>query len=118
MAIYHCSMKPIGRSGGRSAVAAAAYRTATKILNERDGLTHDFTHKKGVEHSEIVLPEGVDASWAQDRSKLWNAAERAEKRSDARVAREFELALPHELNAQQRLLLVRDFARDLANRYG
>ncbi|MDX0524818.1 Ti-type conjugative transfer relaxase TraA [Sinorhizobium medicae] len=118
MAIYHCSMKPIARSGGRSAVAAIAYRTATKIVNERDGIVHDFTQKRGVEHSEIVLPDGVEASWALDRSTLWNAVEKAENRKDARVAREFEIALPHEMSAADRLALTRDFARDLANRYG
>ena len=118
MAIYHCSMKPIARSGGRSAVAAAAYRTATMMVNERDGLVHDFTRKKGVEHAEIVLPDGVEADWALDRSRLWNGVEHAEKRKDARVAREFEIALPHELSGEQRLSLTRDFARDLANRYG
>ncbi|MBP1862185.1 Ti-type conjugative transfer relaxase TraA [Rhizobium herbae] len=111
-------MKPIARSGGRSAVAAAAYRTATIMLNERDGLAHDFARKKGVEHAEIVLPVGVEADWALDRSRLWNAVEHAEKRKDARVAREFEIALPHELTSEQRLELTRDFARDLANRYG
>jgi Ti-type conjugative transfer relaxase TraA len=111
-------MKPIARSGGRSAVASAAYRAAVKLTNERDGLTHDFTRKKGVEHSEIVLPDGAQADWALDRSALWNAVEHAEKRSDARVAREFELALPHELSSGERLSLTRDFARELANRYG
>ncbi|MCF1485574.1 Ti-type conjugative transfer relaxase TraA [Allorhizobium ampelinum] len=118
MAIYHCSMKPISRSSGRSAVAAAAYRTATMMLNERDGVVHDFTHKHGVQHAEIVLPDGVNADWAYDRSALWNAAERMEKRKDARVAREFEIGLPHELSSEQRLSLTRDFAFDLANRYG
>lgn len=118
MAIYHCSMKPVARSGGRSAVAAVAYRTASRLLNERDGLVHDFTRKSGVVHTEIVLPDGVEADWAQDRSTLWNAVEFAEKRKDARVAREFEIALPHELSAAERLALSRDFARDLANRYG
>lgn len=118
MAIYHCSMKPVARSGGRSAVAAVAYRTATRMLNERDGLVHDFTRKSGVVHTEIVLPDGVEADWARDRSNLWNAVEFAEKRKDARVAREFEIALPHELSAAERLSLTRDFARDLANRYG
>lgn len=118
MAIYHCSMKPVSRSGGRSAVAAVAYRTASRLLNERDGLVHDFTRKGGVVHTEIVLPDGVEADWARDRSRLWNAVEFAEKRKDARVAREFEIALPHELSAAERLSLTRDFARDLANRYG
>ncbi|MGV1873836.1 Ti-type conjugative transfer relaxase TraA [Agrobacterium rosae] len=118
MAIYHCSSKPVSRSGGRSAVAAIAYRTASLLVNERDGLVHDFTAKQGVDHCEIVLPDGIDADWARDRSALWNGAEAAEKRCDARVAREFEIALPHELNNDDRLSLTRAFARDLANRYG
>jgi Ti-type conjugative transfer relaxase TraA len=118
VAIYHCSMKPVSRSGGRSAVAAIAYRTASRIINERDGLVHDFTHKAGVVHCEIVLPESSDATWALDRSALWNAVEFAEKRRDSRLAREFEVALPHELNPQERLELVRAFARDLADRHG
>ncbi len=118
MAIYHLSMKAIARSGGRSAVAAAAYRAAARLTNERDGMTHDFTNKKGVEHAEIVLPAEVSADWAMKRSVLWNAAERAEKRSDARIAREFEIALPHELNPDQRLALTRALAQHLANRYG
>ncbi|WP_284760326.1 Ti-type conjugative transfer relaxase TraA [Agrobacterium sp. fls2-241-TYG-188a] len=118
MAIYHLSSKPVSRSGGRSAVAAIAYRTASLLKNERDGLTHDFTAKKGVDHCEIVLPDDVDADWALDRSALWNAAEAAEKRCDARVAREFEIALPHELSEQERLSLTRAFAQDLANHYG
>ncbi|NKQ89785.1 Ti-type conjugative transfer relaxase TraA, partial [Rhizobium ruizarguesonis] len=118
MAIYHLSMKPIARSGGRSAVASAAYRAAERLTNERDGLTHDFSNRTGVEHAEIVLPTGSSAYWAMKRSALWNAAERAEKRSDARIAREFEIALPHELTPDQRLALTRAFAEDLANRYG
>lgn len=111
-------MKPISRSSGRSAVASAAYRCAQKLTNERDGITHDFTHKAGVEHCEIILPEGSNAEWARDRSVLWNAAEFAEKRKDARVAREFEIALPFELSAEARLEITRTFAQDLANRYG
>ena len=118
MAIYHLSMKPISRASGRSAVASAAYRSAERLTNERDGLTHDFTRRGGVEHSEIVIPAGVEADWAKDRSALWNAAEQAENRKDARVAREFEIALPHELNAAQRLAATREFAQGLADRYG
>ncbi|WP_216333676.1 Ti-type conjugative transfer relaxase TraA [Rhizobium sp. X9] len=118
MAIYHLSMKPVSRAKGRSAVASVAYRAGEKLTNERDGITHDYTAKQGVEHAEIVLPEGVNADWAHDRSDLWNAAEFAEKRKDARVAREFEIALPHELSAEQRLEAAREFAQDLANRYG
>jgi Ti-type conjugative transfer relaxase TraA len=118
LAIYHLSTKPVSRSSGRSAVASAAYRCAVLLVNQRDGLVHDFTRKEGVEHSEIVLPQGVSADWALDRSKLWNAAEFAEKRKDARVAREFEIALPHELSPEGRLKAARAFAQDLANRYG
>jgi Ti-type conjugative transfer relaxase TraA len=117
VAIYHLSSKPVSRSGGRSAVAAIAYRTASLLINERDGLVHDFTAKQGVDHCEIVLPDGLDATWALDRSTLWNAAEAAEKRCDARVAREFEIALPHELSDEERLSLTRAFAQDLANRH-
>ncbi len=118
MAIYHLSTKPVSRSSGRSAVASAAYRCAVLLVNQRDGLVHDFTRKEGVEHSEIVLPQGVSADWALDRSTLWNAAEFAEKRKDARVAREFEIALPHELSPEGLLKAARAFAQDLANRYG
>jgi len=95
-----------------------AYRAGERLTNERDGITHDYTAKQGVEHAEIVLPEGVKADWARDRSDLWNAAEFSEKRKDARVAREFEIALPHELTAEQRLEATREFAQELANRYG
>ncbi len=118
MAIYHLSMKPITRSSGRSAVAASAYRAGECLTNERDGLTHDYTRKSGIEHAEIVLPKGSTAEWARDRGALWNAAEAAEKRSDARVAREFEIALPHELSPEERLEATRAFARGLADRYG
>lgn len=111
-------MKVVSRSSGRSAVAAAAYRSAARIENKRDGLVHDFTRKDGVLHTEIVLPNGVKADWALDRSALWNAAELAEKRSDARVAREFVVALPHELDVQQQVDLTREFAQELANRFG
>lgn len=118
MAIYHLSMKPISRASGRSSVAAMAYRAAEKLQNQRDGLVHDFSRRSGVEHAEIALPEGVDAEWAKDRSALWNAAEASEKRKDARVAREIEVALPHELSSEQRLELTRKFAQGLADRYG
>ena len=118
MAIYHLSMKPVSRASGRSAVASMAYRAGEKLTNERDGITHDYTAKQGVEHAEIVLPQGVSADWARDRSDLWNAAEFAEKRKDARVAREFEIALPHELSAEERLEASREFAQELADRYG
>ena len=117
MAIYHCSMKPIARSSGRSAVAAAAYRSAECLVNVRDGVVHDYRTKAGVCHSEIILPEESKAEWALDRSVLWNAAEAAESRKNARTADEFEIALPHELSAKERIDLAQEFAQFLANRY-
>ena len=108
----------MSRSSGRSAVAAAAYRSGEDIENERDGERHDFTRRGGVEHAEIVLPANVKAPWAQSRSRLWNTAEAAERRKDARVAREVEVSLPHELDVAERLALVRDFSQHLADRFG
>lgn len=116
MASYHLSVKSVSRATGRSAPAAAAYRTATRIENERDGLVHDYTRRGGVEDAFLVVPQG--AAWAQDRSALWNAAEAAEKRKDAKVAREYELALPHELDPAQRRSLARGFAQEVVKRFG
>jgi ATP-dependent exoDNAse (exonuclease V) alpha subunit len=117
MAIYHLSVKAISRSAGRSATAAAAYRAACYIADERTGEIHDYTKKSGVESADIVLPDDVP-EWAKDRAKLWNAAELAEKRKDSCVAREFEVALPSELSADERRRLALDFAKDMANREG
>ncbi|MFT8816295.1 MobQ family relaxase [Acetobacter fabarum] len=116
MAIYHLSVKSISRSAGRSVVAAAAYRAGQELTDERQGTTHDYTRKQGVEDAFIVAPEGAD--WAHDRNALWNAAEAAEKRKDAKTGREYELALPAELDAGARATLARDFAAELVNRYG
>ena len=120
MAIYHCAVKPISRSAGRSAVAASAYRAAARLVNQRDGLTHDFRGRAGVVLAEILLPRAMAgvADWALDRDTLWNAAEAAERRSDARTAREVEIALPHELDAPARLALARAIAQDLADQFG
>lgn len=120
MAIYHINVTPLSRSNGRSATAAAAYRSATRIHDERSGELHDYRRKGGVEHMQIVLPRRAQedgAQWALDRGQLWNAAERAEVRPDARVAREVEVALPHELTSEQRKRLAADYARHLAERY-
>jgi len=117
VAIYHLSVKPVSRSAGRSATAAAAYRAGCKIADERTGEIHDYTRKGGVESSDIVLPDGAP-EWATDRAALWNAAELAEKRKDACVAREFEVALPSELSPAERRRLALDFAKDMANREG
>ena len=117
MAIYHLSVKAVSRSAGRSATAAAAYRAGCSITDERTGEIHDYTRKGGVESADIVLPDGAP-EWATDRTKLWNAAELAEKRKDACVAREFEVALPSELSPAERRRLALDFAKDMANREG
>lgn len=97
-------------------MAAAAYRAGQELTDERQGLTHDYTRKQGVEDAFIVAPD--DANWAQDRNGLWNAAEAAEKRKDAKTGREYELALPAELDTGARAALARDFAVELVKRYG
>jgi hypothetical protein len=116
MAVYHLSVKAIGRSAGRSATAAAAYRAAGRIADERTGLVHDYSRKGGVLHSEIVLPER-SPEWAQDRVRLWNAAELAETRKNSTVAREVEVALPVEFTPVQRRELALVLARELTERH-
>ena len=116
MASYHLSVKTVSRSTGRSGPGAAAYRTASRIECERDGTVHDYRRRGGVETAFLVVPEG--AAWAQDRSALWNAVEAAEKRRDAKVAREYELALPHELDPAERRALAAGFAREVVSRFG
>jgi Ti-type conjugative transfer relaxase TraA len=110
MAIFHLSAKVISRASGRSAVAAAAYRSADRLHDERLDRDHDFTNKSGVVHSEILLPEGVPEHLS-DRERLWNDVEASEKRKDAQLAREVEFAIPRELNQQQGIELARDFAQ-------
>jgi len=116
MAIYHLSVKCMSRSRGQSATAAAAYRSAARIRDERTGEVHDYTRKGGVLHRELIVPEGAPA-WARERERLWNAAEAAETRKNSTVAREFEIALPSELKAQERTRLAVDFARAIAERH-
>jgi hypothetical protein len=121
MAIFHFNIQPIKRSSGQQATGAAAYRAGESIRDERSGKVHNFSRRTDVRHSEIVLPSGLEESsvaWARDRARLWNSAEAAEKRRDARVAREFEAALPPELSPERRLALARTFSRELADRYG
>ena len=117
MAIFHLSVKTISRSAGRSSTAAAAYRSGVEITDERTGEIHDYRRKAGVESAELFLPDGAP-EWATDRAKLWNAAEQSEKRKNSTVAREFEVALPSELSADQRRKLAHDFARELVKRHG
>ena len=110
MAIYHCSIKIISRGKGKSAVAAAAYRAGETITNEYDGITHDYTRKGGVVHTEILLPEHAPKEY-KDRSTLWNAVERIEKNKNAQLAREIELALPVEMSREQNISLVREYVK-------
>lgn len=116
MASYHLSVKTISRSAGRSATAAAAYRSGEKIECDREGVTHDYTRRSGVDHTEIVTPKDAPA-WASDRQSLWNEAEKAETRKNSTVAREFEVALPASLSPEQRKKLVQEFAREIADRH-
>ena len=117
MASYHLSVKTISRAHGRSATAAAAYRSGERIRDQATGAVFDYTRKRGVEHSELVLPEGAP-EWARNREALWNAAEAAERRKNSTVAREFEVALPAELNPKEREALAGRLARELVARHG
>src|ERR1700735_2677784 len=106
MALYFLNMKTLGRSDGGSAPSAAAYRSGERILDERTGRTYDHTDRQDVLHKEILVPShlaGANMDWAMDRSNLWNSAERAESRKNSRVAREYLVALPVELNPDQRI---------------
>ena len=111
MAIYHCSVKVISRASGRSAVAAAAYRSGERLTDERLGKWHDYTRKSDIEHREIMAPDRTP-DWMLDRSRLWNGVEAAEKRKDAQLAREVEISLPRELGAEDRRALVEGYVRE------
>ena len=137
MAIYHLHVGVVSRKTGRSAVAAAAYRSADKLRsdydklthdycektnavnaaayrsgerlqNEQNSATHDYTRKRGVVHTEIILPENAPKEYT-DRATLWNAVEKAEKRKDAQTARDIDMALPVELDRQEQITLVREY---------
>lgn len=121
MAMFRIDIKPIKRSAGQRATAAAAYRAGERIRDERTGKVHNHSRRQDVAHTEIFLPSQFNESpmeWARHRASLWNAAEAAEKQHNSRVAREFQVALPSELSATQRLALARSFARELSDRYG
>ena len=110
MAIYHCTIKIISRGKGMSAVGASAYRSGEILKNEYDGITHDFTRKRGIVHTEILLPPHAPSDFA-DRSTLWNAVEKIEKSKNSQLAREIEVALPIELDREQQIQLVRDYVQ-------
>ncbi|KAB3587238.1 hypothetical protein GAY21_23530, partial [Phocaeicola vulgatus] len=115
MAIYHFSAQVISRSQGRSVVAAAAYRAGERLEDERYGQTHDYT-KKSVSERAIAAPANAPA-WAKDREQLWTAVEAAEKRKDAQLCREINVAVPRELSAaQQRELLSTFVSKEFVSR--
>ena len=105
IAIYHWNIGIVSRGKGKSAVAAAAYRSGEKLTNEWDGMTHDYTRKGGVVHTEIMLPPHAPPSFS-DRSTLWNSVEQTEKSNNSQLAREIELALPVELSREEQLSLI------------
>ena len=113
MAIYHHSASVVKRSSGKSAVAAAGYRAGEKILDKRTGITHDYTKKTGVDHSEIITPHlpDTDCDWLLDRAELWNRVEAFEKRYDAQLAREINIAIPTELDRSTQIALVREYIK-------
>ena len=110
MAIYHLHVKVIGRKSGSSAVASAAYRSGSRLRDERLDRSHDFSAKRGVVHSEVMLPENAPEAWS-DRERLWNDVEAFEVRKDAQLAREVEFAIPREMTQAQGIELARDFVQ-------
>ncbi|MFL9841138.1 Ti-type conjugative transfer relaxase TraA [Sphingomonas sp. ST-64] len=111
MAIYHFSAKVISRAAGSSALASAAYRSASRLHDQRLDRHHDFSNKAGVVHSEVMLPDGAPEHLS-DRESLWNAVEAVELRKDAQLAREIEFAIPREMTKEQGIELARDFVRE------
>jgi ATP-dependent exoDNAse (exonuclease V) alpha subunit len=121
MAVYFLYMKTFNRGNGSSATSAIAYRAGERIRDERTGKIFDHSDRQDVLHKEIILPAkwyDADMSWAEDRANLWNTVEAAETRRNARVAREFLVALPAELTPVQRVELTRGFTRELVDRHG
>ena len=111
MAIYHLEAKVISRGIGRSAVAAAAYMSCSKIFNDYDGVQHDYTRKHGLIYEQVLLSPQAPPEW-NDRSVLWNAVEEVEKSKDSRLAREFVVSLPVELNKKQNISLITEYVKD------
>ena len=117
MAIFMATMKSISRGSGQSAIASAAYRAGEKLQDARYGKVQDYSKKEGVLSKEIIFPSALKNQTSIDRNSLWNKAEEAEKRKDSRVAREWIVNLPHELNEQQRQQLAHEFSQKLADKY-
>jgi hypothetical protein len=120
MAIFRMEISSVARSAGRRATSAAAYRSGERIRDERTGELFNHTRRRDVLYTEILLPsqfEGEPVAWARNRQRLWNTAEHAEKRHNSRVAREYQVILPAELDAMRRVALARTFAGEIAERY-
>jgi ATP-dependent exoDNAse (exonuclease V) alpha subunit len=120
LASFYMQISSIGRGTGRRATAAAAYRSGERIRDERTGKLFNHVRRRDILHTEIFLPsqfDGMDLSWARNRERLWNAAEHAEKSHNSRVAREYEVTLPAELDGARRVALARAFAQEIAERY-
>ena len=111
MAIYHLEAKVVSRGAGRSAVAASAYLSCSRLYNDYDGIQHDYTKKQGLVWQEVFLPEYAPQEW-KDREQLWNAVEEVETAKDSRLAREFVVALPIELNRVEQIELLQEFIRE------
>ena len=110
MAIYHMQAKVVSRGSGRSAVAASAYMSCSHMYNDYDGIQHDYTRKQGLIYQEVMLPPMAPLEW-NDREQLWNAVEETEKTKDSRLAREFVVALPVELDKDSNISLLQDFIK-------
>ena len=110
MAIYHMQAKVVSRGSGRSAVAASAYMSCSRMYNDYDGIQHDYTRKHGLIYQEVMLPPIAPSKWI-DREQLWNAVEETEKTKDSRLAREFVVALPVELDKDSNISLLQDFIK-------
>ena len=111
MSIYHLEAKVVSRGAGRSAVAASAYLSCSRLYNDYDGIQHDYTKKQGLVWQQVFLPEYAPQEW-QDREKLWNAVEEVETAKDSRLAREFVVALPIKLNREEQIELLQEFVRE------
>ena len=111
MAIYHLEAKVVSRGAGRSAVAASSYLSCSRLYNDYDGIQHDYTKKQGLVWQEVFLPAMAPPEW-KDREQLWNAVEEVETSKDSRLAREFVVALPIELNRENQIELLQEFIRE------
>ena len=112
MAIYHMQAKVVSRGSGRSAVAASAYMSCSRMYNDYDGIQHDYTRKHGLIYQEVMLPPMAPLEW-NDREQLGNAVEENEKTKDSRLAREFVVALPVELDKDSNISLLQDFIKKI-----